>query len=252
MFDPARTEFRYFVFRQMDHTFSVERSRLAFTDLTYLISGEMTYYCNDEEIRLYAGDAILLPQGSVRERLASDTPVRYASINIRFPEEFVLPLAGRLPGQTTAEVLPMLKALDKAWHSGSAYADRQCLSLFSYLFYRLADTELDNQNPYVKSIKSYVSEHLSEKLTLGDISAAVHLTPEYCCSLFKKHTGMTVFDYILKQRIDTARRLITLGDMPLRSIAIEMGFADYNYFSRTFKRLTGTTPRAYKDLAGKG
>ncbi len=246
MFDLTHTKFLYFVYRNAPTSFTLERGRVNFTDLTYLISGEMTYYLNDEEIHLHAGDAILFPQGSVRERQGRHIPVRYASINLRFLDGFVSPLVGHLPGQTTAEVLPILKAMDGAWHSGSEYADRQCLSLFAYLYYRLAVTGLECSNVYVQNIKSYISEHLSEKLTLGDIAAAVHLTPEYCCSLFKKHTGKTVFDYILHQRIDTARRLITMGDLPLRQIASEMGFTDYNYFSRTFKRITGVTPSVYK------
>ncbi len=251
MFDLNQTEFFYFVFRRLDHTFSVERSRVNFTDLTYLISGEMTYRYNGEEVRLSAGDAILFPQGSVRERLETPTPVRYASINVRFGDNFLSPLAGRLPGQATAEVLPILKVMDAAWHSASAFADRQCLALFSYLYYRLAATELENQNPYIRQIRAYISEHLSEKLTLDAIAASVHLTPEYCCSLFKKHTGETVFDYILKARTDTARRLISLGDMSLQGVAAEVGFADYNYFSRTFKRLVGMTPSEYRRGAGE-
>ncbi len=250
MFDPNQAEFFHFVYRHMDHTFAVERSRVTFTDLTYLISGEMVYRYNDEEVHLHAGDAILFPRGSVRERRATDIPVRYASINIRFGDGFISPLAGHLPGQTTAEVLPILKAMDEAWHAGSLYSDRQCLSLFSYLYYRLAATGLESQNPYVRSIKSHISAHLSEKLTLSDIAAAVHLTPEYCCALFKRHMGKTVFDYILDQRIDTAKRLIALGDIPLRGVAAEMGFADYNYFSRTFKRLSGMTPSEYKRIVG--
>ncbi len=249
MFDPGQTEFFYFVYRRMDHTFAMERSRVTFTDLTYLISGEMVYRYNDEEICLHAGDAILFPQGSIRERQETRTPVRYASINVRFTDNFISPLAGYLPGQTTAEVLPILKAMDESWHAGSAYSERQCLSLFSYLYYRLAATGLECQNPYVRSIRSYISAHLSEKLTLSAIADAVHLTPEYCCSLFKRHMGKTVFDYILDQRIDTAKRLITLGDIPLRGVATEMGFTDYNYFSRTFKRLTGNTPSEYKRMA---
>ncbi len=252
MFDPTQTEFFYFVYRHMDHTFAVERSRVNFTDLTYLISGEMIYRYNGEEVRLHAGDAILFPQGSLRERLETPMPVRYASINVRFRDGFVSPLAGVLPEQTTAEVLPILKAMNTAWHSASEYAERQCLSLFSYLYYRLAATGLECQNPYIRQMRAYISEHLSEKLTLGEIADSVHLTSEYCCSLFKKHMGKTVFDYILAQRIDTAKRLITLGDLSLRSVAAEIGFTDYNYFSRTFKRLCGMTPGEYRKAAVSG
>ncbi len=244
--DLPLTEFLYFTYRRAEFTFPIERNRVLFSDLTYLISGEMTYLYNDKEVILHAGDAILFPQGSVRERRESHTPVRYASINVRFENGFVPPFSGYLPGRTTPAVLPVLEMMAKEHHSASEFADRQCLSLFAYLYYQLAASMSEGQNPYVQEIKRYVSNHISEKLTLQAIADAVHLTPEYCCALFKKHTGNSVFAYILDRRIDTAKRLITLGDTPLRAIAAEMGFTDYNYFSRTFKRITGMTPSEYK------
>ncbi len=246
MLDLTHAEFLYFVYRRLDATFAIERTRVQVTDLTYLLSGEMSYLYNDEEILLHAGDAILFPQGSIRERRQTNTPVCYASINVRFSGDADCPLAGHLPGRATADVLPILKAMDNARRSASEFSDRQCLSLFSYLYYKLAASGLECQSPYIQSIKTYISDHLSEKISLGDIANAVHLTPEYCCSLFKKQTGKTVFDYILDQRMDTAKRLIMLGDMPLRAISAEVGFADYNYFSRAFKRITGLTPSAFK------
>ncbi len=249
MFNLKQADFMYFVYRNSADTYALERSRITCVDLTYLIFGEMTYLYNDTEFHLQAGDAILFPQGSIRERKATSIPVRYASINVHLRENPLLSIAGYLPGQTTAEALSILKIMDTAWHSGSGYTDSQCLALFAYLYCHLADMNPEYANPHIQSMKAYISKHLSEKLTLHEIAASVHLTPEYCCTLFKKQTGTTIFDYILHQRIDAARRLITLGDLPLQRVAIEVGLPDYNYFSRAFKRLAGVTPSAYKVTA---
>ncbi len=249
MADLSQAEFLHYALKRTDSTFFIERQQLSYMDLTFLISGEMVYHYNDEEVHLHAGDAILFPPGSIRQRQATPTPVRYASINVRLPEGFVSPIAGHLPGSMTASVLMLLELMADTRHTPGELSDRQCLSLFSYLYCQLIADSLEQQNPYIKSIRCYISEHIAEKLTLGDIAAAVHLTPEYCCALFKKSTGKTVFTYILDQRIETAKRLITLGEMSLKTIAGEMGFADYNYFSRTFKRITGLTPSEYRQMS---
>ncbi len=252
MLDLPLTEFVYFTYRHAEYTFAIERNRVLFSDLTYLISGEMTYLYNDEEIRLHAGDAVFFPQGSIRERRETAVPVRYASINVHFADGFTPSFAGYLPGCTTPAVLPILEIMSDIHHSASDYADRQCLSLFAYLYYELASSMSESSNPYVRDIKCYISNHISEKMTLREIADSVHLTPEYCCSLFKKHVGKSVFSYILEQRTATAKRLIALGDTSLKSISSEMGFADYNYFSRTFKRITGVTPSEYKASCESG
>ncbi len=249
MSDLSHAEFLHYTLKRTDSTFYIERQRLTYLDLTFLIAGEMVYYYNDEEIHLRAGDAILFPPGSIRQRQATPTPVRYASINVRPDAGFVAPIAGHLPGCVTASVLMILELMADTHHAPGEAADKQCLALFQYLHWRLVAESHAQQNPYIKSMQRYISEHISDKLTLGEIAEAVHLTPEYCCALFKKTTGKTVFSYILDQRIETAKRLITLGELSLKTIAGEMGFADYNYFSRTFKRITGLTPSEYRQMS---
>ncbi len=257
MLDLSCAEFVFFAYRRVESTFAMERYQIPVMDLTYLISGEMTYYYNDQEVILRAGDAILFPQGSVRQRLEVRSPVQYASINVKFPEDQISelegepPLAGHLPGRTTATVVSVLELMEDIWYSASEFADTQCLALFTYLYYQLVSFKLESQNPYVKNIKRYIADHITDKLTLQEISDSVCLAPEYCCSLFKKNTGKTLFAYILEQRIDTAKRLIKLGEVSLKNIAGDVGFSDYNYFSRTFRRITGLTPREYKHLTDR-
>ncbi len=249
MLDLSNAKFVYYTLKRTDYTTHIDRAPLQYMDLTYLISGEMTYYYNDEEVHLHAGDAILFPQGSRRERKETHTPVQYASINVHFPDNFTPPIAGHLPDRVTPTVLMLLEIMADAWSAASEFTDDLCLSLTAYLYYQLIASQMESQNPYIKSIKCYITGHLSEKITLQAIADSVHLTPEYCCSLFKKQTGKTVFAYILDQRINAAKRLIVINEMSLQNIAAELGFTDYNYFSRTFKRITGLTPSEYKQTS---
>ncbi len=93
-----------------------------------------------------------------------------------------------------------------------------------------------------------------KKVVLGTgdaIATAVNLAPNYLCNLFKKHTGITVIDFIIEQRIDFAKRLMIAQDTPLFKISENCGFNDYNYFSKTFKKHTGTTAAKYKKMKQK-
>ena len=64
--------------------------------------------------------------------------------------------------------------------------------------------------------------------------------------LFKKETGKSIINYLLDERLESAKMLIREGSLSLSDIAVETGFSDYNYFSRIFKKRVGVSPISYK------
>lgn len=98
----------------------------------------------------------------------------------------------------------------------------------------------------VKDILHYISQHYSEDITLDQVSRMVELSRTYVCGMFKKEMGVNLTNYIMNYRIEKAKEL--LRDTNLRSyeIAEKVGFQDDSYFSRTFKKVTGRSPNAYK------
>ncbi len=229
-----------------DWTYPLDRWQLTYMDMTYLISGEMWYLYNEKEVHLQSGDMILFPQGSYRKRMKSYIPVRYCSINVSYDDPFLPLVSGVQKGAVTAQAVRILETLTELWHTSSPFTHKQCMSLISFLYHHLLFTMLEKKDPYITEIKWYITKNLSEKLTLSDIAAAVHLSPEYCCTLFRKTTGQNLFEYITDQRMDRAKELLTMGNFSLQEIATTVGYADYNYFSRVFHKHTGMTPMTYK------
>lgn len=93
----------------------------------------------------------------------------------------------------------------------------------------------------------YVNERLTEDLTLGEIAAVASFSPNYFCSLFKSYYGMKIWDYISIKRVDAAKR--KLGEEPNKNvltIANECGFNNTANFNKIFKKVTGTTPKAFR------
>ena len=89
-------------------------------------------------------------------------------------------------------------------------------------------------------------DNLASKISIKHIADHVHLAPQYVCTLFKKNVGMTITDFIDRERIDLAKRLMLISDRPLYEIAESCGFSDYNYFSNIFRKITGTCAREYR------
>lgn len=98
----------------------------------------------------------------------------------------------------------------------------------------------------VKDILLFIQEHYAEDISLDQIAQTVDLSRTYVSGLFKKETGINLTNYITNFRIEKAKEL--LRDTNLRSyeIAVQVGFPEESYFSRTFKKVTGESPNAYR------
>ena len=95
--------------------------------------------------------------------------------------------------------------------------------------------------------RRYVREHLSEKISLDEVAAHVHLSRSYVSSMFHQQTGEGLFEYIQRLRLERARGALLRGsDAPLCDIAAACGFEDQSYFTRAFRKAHGVTPGAFR------
>lgn len=93
---------------------------------------------------------------------------------------------------------------------------------------------------------TFIQENYQQKLELDDIARNVHLCKSECCRIFKRYMKESLFDYLLKYRIEQSLPDILAGEESLTEIALHSGFADSNYFSKVFHRLKGCSPRDYR------
>ena len=103
----------------------------------------------------------------------------------------------------------------------------------------------ENKNHIATAI-AYIDTNYMSPITSGEISEMLFLNPSYLSRIFKRETGMTVTDYIIKVRIDHAMSLLAETDVPIESIAVNVGYTDKNYFSRIFKKTVGVSPSTYR------
>lgn len=100
--------------------------------------------------------------------------------------------------------------------------------------------------PEIKMAVQYIHSHLNENITLAQISKQVFLSSYYFSKLFKKETGSNYVDYVNSKKIRQAQLLLQDSSWPIDSIAQSLGFTQSSYFSKTFKRITGVSPRQFQ------
>ena len=230
----------------------IQPKPISYMDLTYVIDGELTYVWDGNPIVLRSGDAIVLPPGANRHREEGRLPTSYASFNVELPEDFEISVCGKVENAVRSNTVFMLESVKRDFTSADKCKNEKCICAFLYLYSQLTERATDKENAHVKRIKRFISERLSEQITLEMIASEVHLVPRYACTLFKEHTKMTLTDYVTAERIELAKRLIITKDLPLFKISEECGFDDYNYFSRVFKKLVKISPKEYKKSVNNG
>ncbi len=103
-----------------------------------------------------------------------------------------------------------------------------------------------NSHVKVTRAKQFISRNLHERLTLEEIAEEVGINPSYLSELFMRCENMSLSDYIIHQKIQLSRSLLTYTDTPLIEIAAFLGFSSQSHFGTHFKRICGITPGKYR------
>lgn len=103
----------------------------------------------------------------------------------------------------------------------------------------------------VERAAAYMSSHYKERLTLEDVSREVSHSPNYFHRVFKAATGRSPAEYLNSVRLERARELMLITDLPVADIAAECGFSSPAYFTSVFRRENSVTPSEYRK-SGRG
>jgi len=94
---------------------------------------------------------------------------------------------------------------------------------------------------------AYIQDHLGGEITLEAIATHLNMSQYYFCHLFKQSMGVSPYQYVLQQRINKAKQLLKQRQLAITDVALECGFANQTHFTKYFRKLTGFTPRAYRE-----
>jgi AraC family transcriptional regulator len=98
----------------------------------------------------------------------------------------------------------------------------------------------------LRRIREYINGNIDQRISVELLAGLANLSVCYFVRAFKQSTGITPHDYLIRQRVERTKQLLSDSDMPLSEIALVAGFADQSHFSRRFRQHVGMSPRDYR------
>jgi AraC family transcriptional regulator len=98
-------------------------------------------------------------------------------------------------------------------------------------------------------VLEYIDSNLDHNVTLAELASLVELTPRYFCEVFRRAMGRPPHQFQIEQRIERAKSLLLRPLVPLRDIALMVGFSSQSHLNVYFRRIVGITPARYRSQA---
>ncbi|MGH9970892.1 MAG: helix-turn-helix domain-containing protein [Pyrinomonadaceae bacterium] len=98
----------------------------------------------------------------------------------------------------------------------------------------------------LRHVIDFIGDNYGRDLSLAELSTVAGMSTFHFAREFKRTTGTTPHQYLMKFRVDRAKELLARSEMPLIEVGLQSGFSHQSHFTRLFRKLTGTTPNSYR------
>ena len=149
--------------------------------------------------------------------------------------------------------LALLAELDSEGLSGRLYAESLANVLAVHLLrhYTASDARAQKftgglSGQKLRAVTDFIGDNYERDLSLSELARVAGMSAFHFAREFKRATGTTPHQYLIKFRIERAKSLLAESRLPLVEVSSRAGFSHQSHFTRLFRRLTGTTPRAFR------
>ncbi|MDJ0588420.1 MAG: AraC family transcriptional regulator [Pleurocapsa sp. MO_226.B13] len=98
----------------------------------------------------------------------------------------------------------------------------------------------------LQQVIEYINDQIERNFTLAELAAIANMSPNYFSYLFKLSTGYAPHQYVIRLRVERAKKLLLQEKLTIADIAYSLGFAHQSHLNRHFKRLVGVTPKVFQ------
>lgn len=228
-------------------------------EIYFLLDGECTYFIDNKTYQVHAGDLVLIPRDTIH-RTQYPLNIKYSRMLINcsdyfIPESVYKEMDNLLyiyrNNEISDKIFEILSEIKKDYYSPDQYSIDFIQGLMNNLFILIAryPNEISNtsaKNEYIENAVNYIRNNFSSRITLNDVAEVCAITPEHLSRIFKKETGFGFVEYLTFIRLQHAEYLIKTKKMSITEVSHRCGFEDSNYFSYTFKKKYGISPREMK------
>lgn len=248
--------------------------------LYYIFSGELCFSLPNETIRLPPGTAVLLEKDTAYSvRAAEDCDYCYFHFimselkqeELHFMKSgddlHAVKLRPRETGVFIPPATPINVSREQVEHLAvSALRHVPCsrefdktrldLTLLRLLLLIGEDSAtpmrdapaLKSKNTYL-AMRDYIEAHYPEPLSLAIVSERMNVSSQYAARVFRRHAGQSVTTFLQNVRLGKAQELLRYTPLSVSEISYAVGFSSPYYFTRTFRRIVGTSPSAFRRAA---
>lgn len=244
-------------------------------ELMVILSGEIEYFAGGECYHLHKGDMLFFNQNCGHSIISRQSGNRTVSLKLR-PQilqewgvciSMVRPCFCITSEKVCSEVDIQLLREHIAWiyfylKEESPIFNKSAETLTALIFIHILhrygmlkklagnETKISNKNERMGVINHYITQHLTEPITLQDVAEAAGYNKTYLSSQFKQWTGFNLSDYVKQIRVQRAIGMLEEQKDTLTEIAMKSGFSDYNIFSACMLQYCGRKPQDYRNRIG--
>ncbi len=243
-------------------------------EITYVVEGAIDVECEGHLVRTGAGEIITVNPNELHCCSHIQVPLRLYCIifNVELLKSGFLDISEsrymqsilrkeilfkNSLGQNEQLAGHIVKAVNEMKEEKSGYElaikgnimEILVILLRQYMVRVLTNSEFEmkiKNNSRINNVVDYINHHYMEDLTMEQIADVAYISKFYLCKIFKKTLDQTVMEYLHEVRICHAKELLKETDMSIGEVAFAVGFNDFSYFSRVYKRKTGVSPSKTK------
>lgn len=232
-------------------------------ELIYILDGSITASLNSTNIKnnIPKGNLIIIPPKKAHElwkgpngtksisffidlkSLVNQTLSTKAFFNSLIDERISFPWYTNAP-----EIISSVTDLKHLWdtNANSILINAATYRLLGAIFQISHDNTKISAPFKMQQILNYIHEHQDEEITSKTVSKEFGYTENYFCNLFKKHTNLSLSNYLRIMKIEKAKQLLQETDMDVSLIVEACNFNDFSYFCKTFKKYMKMTPLEFR------
>lgn len=112
----------------------------------------------------------------------------------------------------------------------------------------ITQSEINRDNIILRPALEYIQKNYAKNISLDNMASICNISSSYFSKLFNRVVGDNFANYVNKIRVGKAKELLKTTDLPITSIAMDLGFEDSGYFVKVFKKIEGVTPSTYRNF----
>ena len=98
----------------------------------------------------------------------------------------------------------------------------------------------------LRKVKEFVQAKMEDEVTLIEIAQGVELSPAHFSRMFRKSTGESPHQFVLRQRVERAKEILREAEIRVLDVVVACGFKTQQHFARVFRRVCGASPTGYR------